>query len=128
MKKMSIVIVLMMMLSACFSLQFDSLEYDRYVSIKEIADNTISYCEKDGTYVRNQVSLLKATMDHQFLYSINREARPYVAEAAQNLKGIVDGLYVRYQKDTIPSVGYCQEKLKNVSLGATTVVRTLGRL
>lgn len=128
MKKISIVILFVMMLPACVSFRFDSLEYDRYISIKELADNTAKNCEKDGIYVRSQVAVLKATMDHQFLYSVNREARPYVADAAQNLKGIVDGLYARYQQDTTPSVGYCQEKLKNVSIGATTIVRVLGRL
>ena len=50
-----------------------------------------------------------------------------MSEVTKNLKDIVDGLYTRYQKET-PSRGYCQEKLKNVSLGSSTVIRALGRL
>ena len=121
----SILIMLILCLPACVSLQFDSLEYDRYITIKEIADTSIQSCNEPT--INDRVKELKLLMDHQYLYSFNREARPQVAEAATNLKDIVDKLYNRYKQGQ-PSVAYCQEKLNNVSLGATTVVRVLGRL
>lgn len=126
MKKIIILSVLVLM-TACYNIQFDSLEYDRYITIKEIADNAIQQC---GTpVVIYDISNIKTSMDHQYLYSVNREARPQVASAAASLKELVDGLYNRYASSSEPpSIAYCQEKFKNISLGATTVVRTLGRL
>lgn len=121
----TIILLAALTLSGCVSLQFDSLEYDRYISIKETADNAILLCGDSA--VLHEVKLLKQSTDHQFLYSSNRSSRPQVATAATNLKTIVDGLYNRYQNGT-PTESYCREKLKNVSIGASTVVSTLGRL
>lgn len=124
MKKLSIILTALL-LSACVNLSFDSFEYDQYIRIEEIADSAMLLC---GTpEVNKEITSLKKLMDHQYIYATNREARPQVAEATRNLKSIVDSLYARYQKET-PSKGYCQEKLRNVSLGSSTVIRALGRL
>lgn len=121
-----ILIISSILLTACVNLQFDSLEYDHYINIKEIADSASILCGNPA--IQKDIDLLKQVTDHQYVYSTNREARPQVADAAKNLKEIVDTLYARYQQPQVPSKGYCQEKLKNVSLGAITVVRALGRL
>jgi len=124
MKKIFI-ITSIILLSACVNLQFDSMEYDHYVSIAEMADSAVLLC--GSPQVIPEVNRIKEYMDHQYLYSSNRESRPQVSDASKNLKGIIDGLYARYQTGT-PSKGYCQEKLRNVSLGSITIVRALGRL
>ena len=114
------------LLTACASLQFDALEYDRYITVQELATNAQTNCSDTFT-VQGQVDDLKTAMDHQFSYAQYRESKPQVAEAAKNLKEMIDALHKRYHSD-IPTVGYCEEKLKNITLGAQTVARTLGRM
>lgn len=114
------------LLTACASLQFDALEYDRYITVQEIAQQAQSNCSDTYT-IQGQVDELKIAMDHQFSYAQYREAKPQVAEAAKSLKEMIDALHKRYHSD-IPTVGYCEEKLKNITLGAQTVARTLGRM
>lgn len=121
MKKLAIMLVLL--LPACTNVAFDSLEYDRYITLKEITDNTAQLCGNSS--ITLTISTLKKSMDHQYLYSSNRVGRPQVADASKNLKELVDGLYTRYQSG-IPSIGYCQEKLKNVSTGTDTIIKVLG--
>lgn len=111
-------------LSACYNITFDPLEYDRYVSIKQLADNAFSEC---GTpVVVSRINELKQSADHQYLYSSNRANRPHIAHASQELRDIVDGIYARYQTG-IPSEVYCQEKLHNISDGTTKIIKELGR-
>lgn len=125
MKKILIISVAVL-LTACASLQFDALEYDRYITVQEIATQAQQNCA-DTYMVQGQVDELKSAMDHQFSYAQYRESKPQVAEAAKSLKEMVDALHKRYHTD-VPTVGYCEEKLKNITLGAQTVARTLGRM
>ncbi len=124
MKKISI-LMLILSLSACYNLNFDSLEYDRYVTIKQQTDNIISLCGTDS--ITPKINDLKQSMDHQYLYSSNRQSRPQIATVANELKAMIDGLYTRYQSGT-PSKVYCQEKLTNISTGTTAVLHELGRM
>jgi hypothetical protein len=121
--KKKLVIVLTILLSACTNVAFDSLEYDRYITIKEVADHTTTLC--GDTNINIVIGSLKTSMDHQYVYSSYRTGRPQIADASKNLKDLVDGLYTRYQSG-IPSIGYCQEKLKNVSTGTTLIIKVLG--
>jgi len=125
MNRKPIIIILALLLSACVNLQFDSLEYDRYISIKQLSDQGSLLCGEPE--VIGVIKQLSQEVNHQYIYAVNREARPQVNEAATNLKVIVDGLYNRYKKET-PSKTYCREKFKNISLGVDTIIRTLGRL
>lgn len=124
MKKISI-LMLIISLSACYNLNFDALEYDRYVTIKQQTDNLILLCGTDSIPLK--INDLKQSMDHQYLYSYNRQNRPQIATAANELKAMVDGLQLRYQIGT-PSKVYCQEKLEDISIGTTAVIHELGRM
>lgn len=123
MKKMLILLVILV-LPACYNISFDSLEYDRYITIKELADHAATNCADDIALF--QISSLKQTMDHQYLYSSNRAGRPRVASATRSLKEIVDGLYESYQQGT-PSVLFCQQKTANISSGADIIIKELGK-
>jgi hypothetical protein len=119
------IIIIALLLSACVNLQFDSLEYDRYISIKQLSDQGGLLCGDPA--VLGIIPQLSQEVNHQYIYAANREARPQVNEAVTNLKLIVDKLYDRYKKET-PSKTYCREKFKNISLGVDTIIRQLGRL
>ena len=126
MKKL-IVCMFAFVLSACISLSFDPMEYDRYVTLKEQSDQLIPFCA-DQPYISNQISRMKIAMDHQYIYEQYRgNVRPNVIGASIELKNMIDEMNDRYSKET-PSIGYCQEKLRNISLGATVMMRELGRL
>lgn len=120
-----IVIMLVFLLSACTNINFDALEYDRYITIKENADNSILLCSSPDLLI--SISDLKKEMDHQYLYSVNRVYRPQVYSAAKNLKALVDGMYFRTKQGN-PSVTYCEDKLHHVSGSADTMIKVLGRM
>ena len=118
------IVMLTILLSACYNIEFDSLEYDRYVFLKQTADNGIKSC--GSTTVVSVINKLKQDTEHQFLYSFNRSDRPQIAEASAQLKDMVDRLYIQYQNKT-PSLIYCQEKLINISTGTGKIIEQLGR-
>ncbi|MGZ8924333.1 MAG: hypothetical protein ACXW2E_00485 [Nitrososphaeraceae archaeon] len=121
---MKLVIVLSLFLFSCANIQFDSLEYDRYITIKEIVDSD-SMCS--SVVVDQQLLRVKQLVDHQVLYASNRTDRVKITEATNNLKVMVDKLYSRYEQSNKPSLVYCQEKLKNISIGASVIIQVLGR-
>jgi uncharacterized lipoprotein YajG len=124
MKKIFI-LVSTLLLTACVNLSYDALEYDRYLSIYEKANNVVSLCGTPA--MQQEVSTLKQEMDHQFLYTMYRPSRSHITTAADNLKEIVDGMYIKYQQPITPSKVYCEEKLRNISDGVTPIITTLGK-
>jgi hypothetical protein len=120
-------ILISLLLTACASFNFDSTEFNSFITVKEIADNSIKLCGSPA--IIPKVQELQRVMDHQFLYSSYREARPDgFIMAATNLKSMIDIMNIRYSGKSVPSVGYCEEKLKDISLGASTIARVVGRL
>lgn len=123
----TLIIIPFIFLTGCINLTFDALEFDRYLSIGEIATVATSMC--GTTEFPIILSKLKSDVDHQVSYSSHRGGcRPQVAKAANELKDIVDGLYDKYQTNTIPSVEYCKQKTTNISTGSEIIVKELGRL
>ena len=121
-------LLLSLVVTACASFNFDSTEFNSYITIKEISDNSVKMCNTP-TIIVTKVQELQRIMNHQFLYSSYRGARPAdFITASTNLKSMIDTMTSRYDSKTLPSTGYCEEKLKDISLGATTIVRVLGRL
>lgn len=122
--KRTLIISMLFLLTSCYNIEFDSLEYDRYVFLKQKIDNSVPACSTPQ--MSSIVDGIKEDVDHQFLYSSNRADRPHIAESSKQLKDIVDRLQVQYQRGT-PSVEYCKNKLQNVSDGTSKIIEQLGR-
>lgn len=117
------IILAMVVLSACTNINFDAGEYDRYITIKQLADNSVSMC--GSPELLKNVIELKKYMDHQYLYAINRTSRPQLQNAAKNLKQLIDETYYR-TKPGDQSITYCQYKLKHVSDSTDIIIKVLG--
>ena len=119
-------IALILLLTGCSSLTaFDSTEYDRYITIKMTADAAIPEC--GSAEVKKSIDELGALISHQFVYASYRESRTQIGVATTEIAGLIANLQAKY-KTGEPSVGYCQEKLKNISMGTTTILQTLGNM
>lgn len=116
-----------MMLVGCINLTFDALEFDRYLTIREIAVKANTACDTPDFPL--YLGMLKSEVDHQVTYSNYRSGgRPNISSAATELKTIVDGLYDKYKATEEPSAEYCRQKTNNISTGAEIIVKELGKL
>lgn len=125
MKKIMLVGVLL--LSGCSSLNFDSLAFDRFVSISERADKLSEKCS-DADYVRDHASILLDNVTHMNNYAVHRGATPEINSSVATLHSMVQEFNDRYQKNMQPSKVYCEQKLKTISTAASAISDTLGRL
>ena len=123
--KNKIAILLTLSLIGCASLQFDPVEYDRYITVKMISDSAYAECGKPE--VVDSINKMSELIGHQYVYTSNRSGRTQITNATTEMAGLISSLQLRY-KGTPPSIGYCQEKLKNISAGTTTIVQTLGKM
>lgn len=119
-------LTLIVLLTGCANLTFDSTEFDGYVTLQETVDGI--NCESPDTY--KQVELLKKQIDHQFRYSNYRnDSRPLIASSAVEIKTMIDSLSSRYDiKQNPVSVEYCKQKTKNISAGIQVLLKELGKL
>ena len=114
------------LLTACVSLEFDNLEYDRFVTMKQLAQVGTSECGTPG--VKLYVDKLTEDIAHQNLYAANRTSRNDIRISTQEVAGMISGLSKRYSEPTAPSVTYCKQKFDNISIGISTILSTLGKL
>ena len=123
--KNTIAVLIMVGLVGCASLTFDPVEYDRYVTLKMTADAAIPECGTDK--INNSVTQLSDLIAHQYISTLNRSGRGAITDATTEMASLISNLQIRYKEGT-PSTGYCQEKLKNISSGASTILHTLGNM
>lgn len=125
MKKLLIFFALM--LTSCVNLAFDPIEYDNFISIKQHIDKTIQHCT-DYNIVKLDIDILSHKIEHQTIYSINRQGREQIMDATKTLHEMVKQLSARYNTQDIPSQFYCMEKLANISIGTDILIKELGKL
>ncbi len=119
-------IIPILFLTSCTNLNFDSGEFDRFLTIRELASTSISLC---GTLeFESNLKIIKVSTDHQYNYSTLRVSRPQIAGATTSLKSMVDELYNRYQVTPKPSVEYCKIKTNNIVIGSNIIAVELGKL
>ncbi|MEM2159470.1 MAG: hypothetical protein QXN55_00795 [Candidatus Nitrosotenuis sp.] len=126
MKKLLPAFGLTLFLSGCFNLNFDNLEYDRFITIKQLAQRGEMYCGKSEAVAF--ATQLKEMMNHQEIYAENRGGRPSIKRATLELDKLVDELNTRFEKPTPPSEAYCKQKFADIRDGATDIVFALGKL
>jgi hypothetical protein len=123
--KRKIAIILLLSLAGCVTLTFDPVEYDRYITLKMVADAAVPECGTDK--INTSIDELSALIFHQYVSTSNRSGREQITAATTEMASLIASLQLRYKQGT-PSIGYCQEKLKNISTGATSIVQTLGKM
>ena len=74
------------------------------------------------------ISDIRQTLQHEYVYAANRINDDQRANAIKDLINIADGMIVRYNQTDTPSVAYCQAKFNNISVGATTLFKVIGRM
>jgi basic membrane lipoprotein Med (substrate-binding protein (PBP1-ABC) superfamily) len=126
MKKILLILALTGTLSGCMNLNFDNLEYDRFITVKQLAQRGELFCGKDEA--SSFAKQLKEMMVHQSIYAENRGGRPNIKSATAELDKLVDELNVRFDKPTPPSEAYCKQKFADIRDGATDIVFAIGKL
>lgn len=126
MKNNVIIGIILLTLTACVSLQFDPLEFDRFVTMKELAQEGYMLCGKPG--VDQKADQLTSLVRHQNLYAASRTTRNDIRIATQNLTNIIEGLDRRYDDPNPPSITYCREKFDNISNATSIIMSTMGKL
>lgn len=116
----------LVLLTGCSQVTFDSLEFDRYVTITETAAQIKKSCSKSEA-VRSELKHLVKKVEHMNRYATLREPREEVKEATILLTGLVREIDVRYTENMAPSEFYCVEKLSTIETAAETISKTLGR-
>ena len=114
--------------NSCSSLNFDSLAFDRFVSISERADKLSTQCDSYGT-IKSGTAVMLDNVTHMDLYGQHRGASPEVAGSVRTLHSMVQELNDKYADGVVaPSEVYCKEKLAIISRTAGSISDTLGRL
>ncbi len=115
----------LLLLTGCSSLNFDSLEYDRFISISERTNMLISKCD-NSTYVKSQLVQLKDDVTHMNNYAKFRSNKPEVQQSTSNLYNLIEEMSTQYEGSV--SKIYCEQKLKTISTAADAIGETLGRI
>ena len=127
MKKILFCIVLIFISTNCSNLNFDSLAFDRFVSVSERSSDLIRECKHPET-VASQSAVLLDNVNHMKAYGDHRGVSPEIGKSVDTLHSMVAELNARYTSGQTPSVIYCQEKLETISKTAGAISDTLGRL
>lgn len=125
MLKKIIIGVMFVTLSACSSITFDAMQFDRYVSLNEKATVLQNYCN-DPAYIKSQLPDFQNLALHMAAYAKYRVSSPEVNKVTDSLSVMVIEFTARYQGGNVPSEAYCTEKLSNIAAGSNTVAATLG--
>jgi hypothetical protein len=114
-----------LMLTSCVNLTFDSRQYDSLITVKEISEKSVEYCNDKSDSVES-LRAIRQILNHEFLYAKYRADQEILQTSILRLIGIVDEAQKRYKEET-PSVAYCELKFQTISAGTTTVISTIGK-
>ena len=125
-KKSLLIGLPIILLASCANLQFDPVEYNNAITLKELNGDVHQKCGTPD--VIPAIHDLKKAVDRQEVYTEHRAGREHITKATMNLQEIVNGLYVAYQNNPNHSTQFCIDKsdLINTSLGL--IVNELGEL
>lgn len=126
--KKSMILLAVLGLSGCSSLVFDNLEFDRFITVSERADNMIRSCS-NSSIIKIESGILLDQVTHMDNYAKHRGSAQEIGKSIAIVRSMVAELNTRYEDPRKnPSVIYCREKLKNISLASSAISDTLGRL
>jgi hypothetical protein len=126
MKKLYIALLLLATSVGCSNIKFDGLQYDRFVTIYEVAVDLQSKCG-DPSAVRKDTQSIRQYVHHMATYAEFRSNSPEIQRSSKALLSMVQEFSDKYAEGmTPPSVPYCTEKLKNIADGSRLIASTLG--
>jgi len=111
-------------LTGCSNIRFDSMNYDRILTLHATAKSMSVQCDHPDL-IRQQLPELQRMSNHVALYSRLRSGGPEVASSTAIVESMVNELVSKYV-NSAPSTGYCSEKLKSISDATYTVASALG--
>jgi hypothetical protein len=119
-------LLLTLLCTGCISLRFDSLEYDRYISIKEHIISLNSSC---GTSrVISELESLRLVVDHQLQYSSNKVHHTEFTNSIGIINTMIIDMQLKYHTTPLVSTQYCKLKTNNMLIGTTFVIQEMGKL
>lgn len=128
MKTMILLFLITLNLTGCMSgLSFDSLQFDRFLSISERAEHLVKSCS-DQQAIKIGSAVMLDNVTHMDNYGQHRGTSPEIAKSVSILHSMISELDVRYNNPTVPSTIYCKEKLRTISTTALAISDTIGRL
>ena len=116
----------LLFLTSCVNLTFDSLEYDRNVTIREQIIEVRDSC--GTTTFLPKLSQLHKEVDHQLEYSVHRASREGFAESISVIDNMIHDIQQRYNNRTPVSVEYCKIKTNNMLVSINIVINQMGKL
>ena len=127
MKKALLFCTILVLSVGCTNIVFDGHQYDTLIGITEKSDAAALNCGNTDL-TKLAISDIRQTLQHEYVYAANRINDDQRANAIKDLINIADGMIVRYNQTDTPSVAYCQAKFNNISVGATTLFKVIGRM
>jgi len=116
----------LMMSTGCSRITFDGLQYDRFVTIYEVASDLQTKCA-DPSAIRKDTQSIKQYVQHMATYAEFRSNSPEIQRSSKALLDMVREFSDKYTEgSTPPSVPYCTEKMNNIASGAKLIASTLG--
>lgn len=110
----------------CSRITFDGLQYDRFVTIYEVASDLQTKCS-DPSAIRKDTQSIKNYVKHMATYAEFRSNSPEIQRSSKALLEMVQEFSDKYVDGaTPPSVPYCTEKMNNIASGAKLIASTLG--
>lgn len=112
--------------AGCSRITFDGLQYDRFVTIYEVATDLQTKCS-DPIAIRKDTQSIKNYVKHMATYAEFRSNSPEIQRSSKALLDMVQEFSDKYVDGvTPPSVPYCTEKMNNIASGAKLIAATLG--
>lgn len=116
----------LILLASCSRIAFDGLQYDRFVTIHEVALDLQTKCNNPEA-IRKDTQNIKNYVQHMVKYAEFRTNSPEIQRSANALLSMVQEFSEKYAEGTTPpSVPYCTEKLNNIADGSRLIAATLG--
>jgi len=121
-----LILLLPLLLVSCVNLNFDSGEYDRYISIKEQILIVHTSCGTPN--VVNNLEKLHTMLEHQLQYSTHRVQNTYFAKSTSIINNMVIDMQSRYKHKVSASIGYCKLKTNDMLVGTSIIIQEMGKL
>lgn len=116
--------IMFLALSSCSVITYDSLQYDRFITLQEKLEQLKLNCGKFEAVAK--VKELKGYVDHMDRYAAHRIGAPEVASATASINLMVLELASQYDANNSPTSAYCQVKVDNINAGVSTIISALG--
>lgn len=118
------VLILCALLTGCatFSEPFDSTEYDEFVTVAWLANQTAAQCDNQNIVM---VKALDGVARHAEMYStLKGDKNKKIADASKILTSLTSEFLKSYQTGS-PSEKYCSLKLDDISEAAKAIATTV---